>query len=326
MIDPELQAVFDRDRSPTTPLSHGDLETIFDEASRAGNAASTRRLSVLAMGLLLTVGAVWTLRPKGEDVVDVAVIETTAPASAVTSAAPEASAITVDIPNGLWVNETLPALAEQINGVSEQELRSILNSGTIDPPLRPGDSDSWEGLLMPGSYQFDGDVEAGEVVKTLTSRLESTTQELAYSQATERTGYSSYEVLIVASIVEAEATRDADRAKVARVIYNRLDADWHLGIDSPLYFDSGDRDLEITSGLLSVDSPYNLRIRRGLPPTPIGTASVESLKAAINPAPGEWTFYVVADREGSLFFTDDAEEFRRQVSTSIDKGLFEPDR
>ena len=124
--------------------------------------------------------------------------------------------------------------------------------------------------------------------------------------APEKVGYSPYQVLTIASMIEREAKTDADRALIAQVIYNRLTAKMPLQIDATLYYGQ-DPNLPFDK-LKALDSPYNTYKVPGLPPTPIAAPSRKSIQAALNPAPNPdpkdcpnkkpcgWLYYVLIDK------------------------------
>jgi UPF0755 protein len=112
-------------------------------------------------------------------------------------------------------------------------------------------------------------------------------------------------------MVEAEAKVDKDRPKIAEVIYNRLQQGIRLGIDATISYALGHHVAALTRSDLAVDSPYNTRLRTGLPPTPIGAAGLASLQAAAAPATGDLLYYVVADCRGHHFFSADYDAFLR---------------
>jgi UPF0755 protein len=125
----------------------------------------------------------------------------------------------------------------------------------------------------------------------------------------------------VASLVEEEAKTDGDRPKIARVIYNRVAEDMKLEIDATVPYALGMHKTELTQSDLEVDSPYNTRRYKGLPPTPIAAPGRASLEAALNPEEGPWIFYVLADAEGNHFFTDDYDEFLQKKEEGQEAGL-----
>ena len=125
-------------------------------------------------------------------------------------------------------------------------------------------------------------------------------------------------MLIIASMVEREAQLDRERPLVSAVIYNRLKDGMTLGIDATIryYENNWARPLRVSE--LERDSPYNTRLNRGLPPTPIGNPGLASIKAAANPARGkDYLFYVrkPGDSGEHAFSSTDA-QFQRDVARS----------
>ncbi len=232
-------------------------------------------------------------------------------------------AVTIQIPEGLWVSEILPLLAEQLPNVTEQELQDVLDSGQLVPQYRPEDQQSWEGYLFPNTYEVRADATALEVLGMLNNQFAQVSGGLGYGSIRPN-NLTPYEVLIVASLVESEAKTDADRPKIARVIYNRLNNNEWLGIDATLVYEGGVRGQVPTSEQIAESSPYNTRSPNGirtLPPTPIAAPGKASMEAALNPAEGDWFWYVLADAEGNHFFTADEDEFEAQVIRSREAGL-----
>ena len=101
-----------------------------------------------------------------------------------------------------------------------------------------------------------------------------------------------YDVLIIASMIEREAQLPRERPLVAAVIYNRLKQGMPLGIDATIryYMNNWQRPIRVSE--LEADEPYNTRLNRGLPPTPIGNPGLASLQAAAHPAHKPYLFFV----------------------------------
>ncbi len=99
-------------------------------------------------------------------------------------------------------------------------------------------------------------------------------------------------------MIEKEAKLDRERAVIAGVIYNRLDLGMQLGIDATLLYDDPTPDGQLSSSDLETDTPYNTRIRTGLPPTPIASPGLESLRAALEPADTDFLYYVLCGADG----------------------------
>ncbi len=187
---------------------------------------------------------------------------------------------------------------------------SVLPAGVIDPA---------EGQLFADTYFVDSQTTAEQLVALMTDRLDAVLTELGYDEAPRRVGLTPYEALIVASMIEREAQRPEDRARVSRVIYNRLSQGWSLGLDATVVYAVGTS--ELTAELLAVDSPYNTRVLTGLPPTPIAAPGRASLEAALNPADGPWMYFVLTDADGTLSFSETDEQFQRDKALCQARGL-----
>ncbi len=113
---------------------------------------------------------------------------------------------------------------------------------------------------------------------------------LGYARRRHLTGY---DVLIIASMVEAEAQTARDRPLIASVIYNRLAANMPLQIDATTRYASGNYTKPLTDSELNSASPYNTRIHKGLPPTPIDNPGLASINATAHPPSTNYLYFVV---------------------------------
>ncbi len=229
------------------------------------------------------------------------------------------------VPEGLWVDEIVSEVASQVPSVTEAQLQAALNSGQVVPRYRPETENSWEGLLFPAKYFIEEDIGAAELLAKMSNEFAAVTGELGYGGAERIHGLSAYEVIIIASLVEAEAKTDADRPKIARVIYNRLEQGMSLGIDATLIYGKGVRGEVPTAEELATPGPYNTRHPEsvGLPPTPIAAPGRASLEAAMSPIEGPWLFYVLIDQEGNHAFATTLEEHNENVAIAGDLGLLD---
>ena len=215
--------------------------------------------------------------------------------------------VTVTFPEGLWLTEMAERL-ERDTDLSGNTFLDLVTMGKIRSSLRPKDTETMEGLLFPSTYQVvESDTEES-VAERLAEEMLKRFADIDTSRAREL-GLSDYELVIVASMIEAETRVDEERPMVARVIYNRLEQGMTLGIDATFQYALGERKETLTSDDLAIDSPYNLRQNPGLPPTPIGAPGQASLEAAAAPADGGWLYYVLADCEGNHAFSETNTEF-----------------
>ena len=107
-------------------------------------------------------------------------------------------------------------------------------------------------------------------------------------------GLTPLQVVTMASILEVE-TPPAVYGKGARVLYNRLDRNMRLQLDSTVNYALGTQDLQLTADQLNVDSPYNTYKHKGLPPGPINSPGDAALQGALNPAKGQWLYFLTTD-------------------------------
>lgn len=229
------------------------------------------------------------------------------------------------IPEGLWVTEILERTAEQIPSVTLAELEAALASGAIQPRYRPEGNDSWEGLLFPAKYFIEEDITAPEVLAKMSNEFAAVTGELGYGGAERTHNLSAYEVIIIASLVEAEAKKDEDRPKIARVIHNRLLDGTRIDIDATLIYGNQERGRPPTKSEIDTAGPYNTRHKTssGLPPTPIAAPGRKSLEAAMNPTEGPWRYYVLKDAEGYHAFSETLEEHNQRKAEADALGLLD---
>jgi UPF0755 protein len=171
-----------------------------------------------------------------------------------------------------------------------------------------------EGRFFPDTYTYS---KGSSDIKLLQRALRAMDKHLAQAWA-QRSPQSILktpeEVLILASIVEKETGKAADRTLVAAVFQNRLRAGMPLQTDPTVIYGLGERfDGNLHKADLLADSPYNTYLRAGLPPTPISMPGKASLLAAVQPAPGNF-LYFVARGDGSSQFSENLGDHNRAVN------------
>jgi UPF0755 protein len=125
------------------------------------------------------------------------------------------------------------------------------------------------------------------------------------------------EALVLASIVEKETGKAADRTLVSTVFNNRLKVGMPLQTDPSVIYGLGDKfNGNLRKSDLQADTPWNTYTRAGLPPTPISMPGKASLLAAVRPAPGKF-LYFVARGDGSSHFSQNLDEHNRAVNKYI---------
>ncbi len=218
------------------------------------------------------------------------------------------------IPEGWRVEQIVDRLAAETDFSKRQYNRLLRQPDKIGLPDYANGNP--EGYLFPATYNIPPNATPRSILTQMVERWRTAADAAGLEEAAERLGYTPGELMTVASLVEAEANRDEDRFKVARVIYNRLETDATNGllqIDAAVNY-AHDRDLGVGLTLedLEIDSPYNTYKNPGLPPTPIEAPGDKAIEAAANPAKGPWVYYVTVNlRTGETKFTDDYDEFLR---------------
>lgn len=218
----------------------------------------------------------------------------------------------VTIPEGYTVEQIVQTLAEKTDFTAKQFNQVLRRPQQIGLPDYAGGNP--EGYLFPATYMVPPNASPASILTMMVDRWRQAADEAGLEEAASRLGYTPAELMVVASLVEAESNRDADRGKVARVIYNRLETDVTNGllqIDAAVNY-AHDRNLGVALTLedLEIDSPYNTYKNPGLPPTPIEAPGDAAIEAAANPTDGPWAYYVTVDLStGETKFAETYDEF-----------------
>lgn len=210
---------------------------------------------------------------------------------------------------GKWLAQQYPVM-ENATGVTVKEFKAAAKDWK-KLGLPTWAEHGLEGFLFPDTYEVPEKPTAKSVIKMATKQFAAVAKELDLEATAEEMGRTPYQVLVMASIVEKETFKAEDRPKVARVILNRLKAGTPLGMDSVIaYAVKKSGVLELTAEDLAIDSPYNTRTRKGLPPTPINSPTKSAIEAALHPAEGDWTYFITVDpSSGETLFTANYDEF-----------------
>ncbi|MEV4109478.1 endolytic transglycosylase MltG [Nonomuraea sp. NPDC049695] len=213
----------------------------------------------------------------------------------------------VTIPEGMRTSEVLARVAKQ-TGLPLKELQSV-DKGLVGlPKYAPG----LEGFLFPATYEIEPGDKAVDVLAAMVERFGVAARQVGLEEQAARRHLTPLEAVTVASMIQAEGGTDADYPKISRVIYNRLQKGTKLEIDSTVLYAQNRRSLRITESDTKVDSPYNTYRHKGLPPGPIANPGEKALLAALNPASGDWHWFVTTDPAHRITkFTNKESEFVR---------------
>ncbi|MBC6454847.1 MAG: endolytic transglycosylase MltG [Hormoscilla sp. SP5CHS1] len=190
-------------------------------------------------------------------------------------------------------------------------------------PWLPRDLPHLEGFLYPDSYQMPKDtITPDSVVRQMLGEFERVAVPV-YQQAQQNTSMSLSEWVTLASIVEKEAVVSSERAIIAGVFTQRLQLGMRLEADPTVEYGLGikqTRDRPLTYQQVSTASPYNTYLNRGLPPTPIASPGVASLKATLYPEETDYLFFV-ARYNGTHIFSRTLAEHNAAIAT-VENSLF----
>jgi UPF0755 protein len=206
------------------------------------------------------------------------------------STAPLKKTTTVTIPEGYSRAQAAP-LAEEA-GLTGSYLNETVHSKYLNPARYGGkDAKNLEGFLFPDTFELKPEAPVADLVQLQLEDFRRRIKGVDMSYARSK-NLTVYDVVTIASMVQAESGVPAQDKLVAAVIYNRLHEGMPLGIDATVRFATGNYDSPLTESELATASPYNTRLNSGLPPGPIGNPGLVAIEAAAHPAKVDYLFYV----------------------------------
>lgn len=226
----------------------------------------------------------------------------------------------VTIPEGLRREELadIYIAAFGLTGTDADEFRAQLNSLTANS----------EGKLFPDTYLFPREATPGLVVNKMLDTFNAKVDEKMLADI-RSSGYSLEEILTLASIIERETITNDERPVVAGILYNRLRIGMALQTDATVQYFLGTARCRAVVGEcewwqpplrgdLTLASPYNTYTNVGLPPAPIASPGISSIKAAVYPADTPY-FYYLHDKDGGIHYATTLEQHNSNVTNYIGK-------
>ncbi|MSU73694.1 endolytic transglycosylase MltG [Candidatus Kaiserbacteria bacterium] len=171
-----------------------------------------------------------------------------------------------------------------------------------------------EGYLFPDTYFFLPNITEDTVIQAMRQNFDTQIAPLLPHIASST--HSLSDIVVMASIIEREAHNSVDRRRISGVLWNRLARNMLLQVDVTFLYTIRKGTYQITMKDLMTDSPYNTYKNKGLPPTAIGSPSLDSLKAAVDPINGDYLYYL-ADRSGVTYFSKTYAEHLRKKNLYI---------
>ncbi|MBK8467329.1 MAG: endolytic transglycosylase MltG [Chloracidobacterium sp.] len=222
-----------------------------------------------------------------------------------------AKRIAEKFPNAFLNVETI---GETVEGRRTRVVLEMMNDTSLIKDIAP-QATSLEGYIYPSTYSLSRDADLAQIIKVMVEQFKKTWKP-EWTALAQSAGHTPHEIVTIASLIETETGVESERPIVAGVINNRLSKNMPLGIDQTNVYIAkmmGRWDGTIHRSDLDVDSPYNTRIKVGLPPGPISSVSESSIRAALFPDRNDYIFYVrdVDRNDGSHWFYASAAEFEK---------------
>jgi len=237
-------------------------------------------------------------------------------------AAPDVATVSVRFQEGWTAKQMARVVAASGVGVTADQYLAEVQSGSFNEPFlagRPAGA-SLEGFLFPDTYQFPKGTSAHQIVQ---KQLDDFAHRVDGVLQSPPHGFTIYQVVVVASIIEREAQFANDRPLVASAIYNRLAAGMNLQSDATVEYGLGLTNREPSADELKQDTPYNTYLHGGLTPTPISNPSLASLQAAVGPARTNYLFWV-ADGCGHNHYATTAAQHEQQNQQYLNSPCSSP--
>ncbi|MBP6926033.1 MAG: endolytic transglycosylase MltG [Candidatus Pacebacteria bacterium] len=185
--------------------------------------------------------------------------------------------IRIVIPEGSSNMQIANILAEQVPNFNREEFLA--------------ETATQEGYLYPDTYFIFPSTSTQDIITLLENAFEK--NKVSLQAAIDASPRSFGDIVIMASIVEKEATNDPEqRAIIAGILWKRIDRGMPLQVDAPFLYAIGKGSHQLSTSDLRQDSPYNTYTNKGLTPTPIGNPSLGSLQAALSPRETPYLFYL----------------------------------
>ncbi|MFE5094166.1 endolytic transglycosylase MltG [Streptomyces sp. NPDC056638] len=237
------------------------------------------------------------------------------------------------IPEG-WSNRLVYASIDKRLGVKSGTTSGVAKkqSGSLGLPDwaddHPDILDPLEGFLYPAAYSVTKGMKPEAVLKQMVSRANEEYDKADLEDNAQKLGLKSpWELITVASLVQAEGKYKHDFDKVSRVVYNRLkpnntETNGLLDFDSTVNYAKKQSTLDIgaVSDLRKFKNPYNTYYIHGLPPGPINNPGESALHSAIKPTPGPWYYFVSVTEDKTLFAVTNAEHERNRRKYEEEKS------
>jgi len=217
----------------------------------------------------------------------------------------------VTIPEGNRITEIAELLEKKGLAKKETFIAETRNKELLEA-LQISSSNSLEGYLYPDTYKFTKAAGSKKIVKTMVDTFKERVQKPELMQQANAGKLTFHEIVTLASLIEKETGLGTERKLISSVFHNRLVKKMRLQTDPTVIYAIANFDGNIRKKDLSIDSPYNTYKHHGLPPGPIASPGLDSIRAAMEPEDSDY-LYFVSRKNGSHQFSTNYEDHNRAV-------------
>jgi UPF0755 protein len=226
----------------------------------------------------------------------------------------------LEIPAGFTVREVAERVG-QLPGHGQSAFDALATEGTVHSPWEPVGSTNLDGLLGTGTYVIVPGESDHQLLTDMVDRFDNEADALGLTAGSAKLGFTPYQVITIASIVEKEGVIAKNLGPVARVILNRLANDMPLQMNSTVLYAENRDGGAVTSKDLQLQTPYNTYLNNGLTPTPICFPSRAALQAALDPPSGSWLYFVLVKADGTEAFANTFAQQQANEALAKQRGL-----
>jgi len=222
--------------------------------------------------------------------------------------------VMITIPEGLRRQEVANLIIDRLQGAKIKH--------SFNPDLFIVQTANLEGQLFPDTYAFPEDIDTQKAISFLHNKFLQVAKDLKIEDK------DLIKITTLASLIEKEAGQDSERAEIAGVLTNRLNAKWPLQVDATVQYFLGSSRCRIricdwwpqnlSKADLGIDSPFNTYKNQGLPPSPIANPGEKSFSAAKNPKVTSAWFYLHGP-DGQIHFSANLQEHNKNVCLYLKK-------
>ena len=216
----------------------------------------------------------------------------------------------ITIPEGYRLSQIIATLGKETGNLNGYQQAAAQTAALGLPSFAKG---NLEGYLFPATYEIQPNTPPLTVLRSMVLRFDQEAANVGLPSAAAHAELTQGDVIIVASLIQAEGKRPQDLPKIARVIYNRLNQNppMPLQLDTTVLYALHSRAGDVTIPQTQVNSPYNTYLHIGLPPGPIDSPGDAAIQAALHPAAGDWTYFLTVNpKTGLTLFTNSFAQFQ----------------